>query len=491
MTDLDASRYAAFKAKDARFDGHFFVGVASTGIYCRPICRAKLPLFKNCRFFASAAGAEQAGFRPCLQCRPELAPGQAPVDVASSLAVRAASLMQAECSQMQGVSELAARLGCSDRHLRRVFAQAFQVTPVQYLQTCRLLLAKRLLTETRLAVVDVAMAAGFGSLRRFNTLFQQRYRLAPTALRRQTQVVAPEAEAIVLTLAYRPPYAWDALLAFLAARAIPSVERVSDGAYERTVRIRRGEHVWVGWMQVSHWPQRGALRVRLSMGLLPVLGAVLARVRHLFDLDADPQRIHQGLGSMSAIHADWPILGLRLPGCFDAFEMAVRAVLGQQVSVKAARTLAQRMVQAWGAAVDTGLSGLSHAFPVPETLLALPGDLADHLGPLGITAARARSIQALAQGMVAGSWLSERSRPPEEEMAVLMQVPGIGEWTANCLAMRVMAWPDAFLPTDVGVKKALAPRSPKDIAALAQAWRPWRSYATINLWQSLSDRATP
>lgn len=493
MTDVDTAqdrvRYAALKAKDARFDGRFFVGVASTGIYCRPICRAKTPMAKNCSYFETAAAAEGAGFRPCLLCRPEAAPGSAPVDVAASLAQRAAQLLNTHCSSELSLPELAARLGCTDRHLRRVFTAAFQVTPVQYLQTCRLLLAKNLLSETRLSVLEVAMAAGFGSLRRFNTLFQARYRMAPTALRRQiSQTDADWArDTLAVSLGYRPPYAWSAMLAFLAARAIPGVEQVQDDAYMRTVRVQRddGQIAW-GWVHVSHQPQRHALRVRLSSSLLSVVAQVLAKVRHLFDVDAQPLQIDQALRGMGRVLPGLPVLGLRLPGAFDAFELLVRAVLGQQITVKAARTLAHRMVQALGTPVVTEIQGLSHAFPSAERLLALPGPVADHLGPLGITGARARTIQALAQSLARGHVLADPCADPHAEVQRLMAIPGIGAWTASYVAMRALAWPDAFLPTDVGVKKALAPRTPRDIAALAEAWRPWRSYATINLWQALS-----
>jgi AraC family transcriptional regulator of adaptative response / DNA-3-methyladenine glycosylase II len=487
-----AAKYAAFQAKDARFDGHFFVGVTSTGIYCRPICRAKLPVFQRCRFYASAAAAEQAGFRPCLLCRPELAPGLAPVDAAASLAERAARLMRDECSSAQGLPDLARRLGCTDRHLRRVFHAAYQVTPIQYLQTCRLLLAKRLLSETRWSVLDVAMAAGFSSLRRFNSVFRQRYRMAPTALRRQAPAARPEADAIALTLAYRPPYAWDQMLTFLAARAVPGVECVVGGAYRRTVRLQTPSGaVLTGWFEVTHTPQAVGLCARMSASLWPVLGTVLSRIRGLFDLDADPVRIHADLASMASLRADWPVLGLRLPGCFDPFEMAVRAVLGQQISVKAARTLAQRMVLAFGEAVSDGPEGLSHCFPSAQALLALPGDLADHLGPLGITRTRARSIRALAQDVVDGQGWSDGSAEPAAACAALMRLPGIGAWTAHYLLMRVMGWPDAFLLGDVGVRKALSPRAPRGIAALAEGWRPWRSYAMINLWQAPPGDATP
>ena len=486
MNDRDSAWYTAFKAKDARFDGRFFVGVSSTGIYCRPVCRAKLPRAENCTFYASAAAAEQAGFRPCLLCRPEIAPGSAPVDASASLARRAARLLEDNCASEHSVVELAHRLGCTDRHLRRVFIGEYNVPPIRYLQTCRLLLAKSLLTDTNLSVIDVAMAAGFGSLRRFNTLFKTQYRLAPTALRQEAAQYKESDTGITLALGYRPPYQWERMLDFLAARAIPGVEVVRDGEYLRTVHIiREARPPLSGWIRIGNLPQKRVLTVTVDATLLPALSQVLARVRHLFDLYCDPGAVHETLAGMNAIRPGLCVQGTRLPGCFDAFEMAVRAILGQQITVKAARTLAARLVQAHGGSIATGIEGLTHVFPSPDVIVALDGPIGDHLGPLGITGARARTILALARAFTAGEIDFGRGIAPETQIEKLMAVPGIGVWTAHYLAMRAMGWPDAFLHTDVGVRKALAPRTPEQILALAESWRPWRSYATVNLWNSL------
>lgn len=478
--------YAALKAKDARFDGRFFVGVSSTGIYCRPICRAKLPKYDNCTFYPSAAAAEQAGYRPCLLCRPELAPGSARVDATASLAHRAARMLEEGCGSEQSIPEIAARLGCSDRHLRRAFAAELGVSPVQYLQTCRLLLAKGLLTDTNLPVIEVAMASGFGSLRRFNSLLKARYRLSPTTLRREASGAGDGTDRVRLMLGYRPPYMWQQMLDFLSARALPGVEAVQDGAYVRTVRIAsKNRPPLLGWVRVGHRPDRNALSVTMDMALLPVLPQVLGRIRHLFDLACDPSAIGDVLSAMNELRPDLFSPGIRLPGCMDAFEMAVRAVLGQQITVKGARTLAARLVKAYGTPVGTGIEGLTHAFPSPEDILALSGPIGDRLGPLGITGMRARSIEALARSFAGREIDYAHCAQPEAEMQALERIPGIGAWTAHYIAMRAMGWPDAFPHADYGVRKALAPRSPNEILALAEAWRPWRSYATIALWNAL------
>ncbi|WP_234084194.1 DNA-3-methyladenine glycosylase 2 family protein [Azonexus sp. R2A61] len=487
MNDDQRACYAAFKAKDVRFDGRFFVGVASTGIYCRPVCLARLPKPENCSFHPSAAAAEQAGFRPCLLCRPELAPGNAPLDAAASLAQRAARLLEDHCASEHRVDELARRLGCSDRHLRRVFAAAYHVTPIQYLQTCRLLLAKQLLTDSALPVIDVAMAAGFGSLRRFNALFARQYRMAPSALRRQAGPSGAAADAVTLALGYRPPYRWEAQLAFLAARAIPGVEQVADGEYRRAVCLpdAAGKPL-SGWLRVGHRPEKRVLTVAVDAALLPVLPRVLARVRHLFDLGCDPDAVYETLAPINALRPGAVVLGTRLPGCFDPFEMAVRAVLGQQITVKAAATLATRLVAAHGIPVVTGIAGLSHVFPSPQGIVALGDGVGDALGGLGITGARARTIQALARLFADGAIDWDGGAEPAAVVETLQRVPGIGPWTAQYIALRALGWPDAFPHADYGLGQALAPRTPREILALAEAWRPWRGYATINLWHSLA-----
>ncbi len=486
QTTQDRAWYAAFKAKDARFDGRFFVGVSSTGIYCRPVCPARMPKEENCTFYASAAAAEQAGYRPCLMCRPELAPGAAPIDAGSALARKAARLLEENCGSGQNIEEYVYRLGCSARHLRRAFTDAFNVPPVRYLQTCRLLLAKNLLTDTDLPVTDVAMAAGFGSLRRFNDLFKSQYRLSPTALRRQVAGTKGEGGSVTLLAGYRPPYQWGRMIAFLAGRAIPGVEVVDGDGYMRVVRYVTGEQKSVcGWMRVEERPRKNALAVTVSVALLPALPHLLARVRNLFDLYCYPDAVYETLSAMNAIRPGLAVPGTRLPGCFEPFEMAVRAVLGQQITVKAAGTLAGRVAKAFGTPVETGLEGLTHAFPSARDIAALDGDIANHLGPLGVTRARARTILALARKIADGEIDFTLAVQPEAEMKKLTALPGIGAWTAQYIAMRAMGWPDAFPHTDYGVKKALAPLSENEILKTAEAWRPWRGYAAINLWNSL------
>lgn len=484
--DNSGNLYAAFKAKDARFDGRFFVGISTTGIYCRPVCTARQPLKKNCSFFSSAAEAEQAGYRPCLLCRPELAPGNSKIDASAKLVYRAARMLEENCSTGQKLEELAGRLGCTARHLRRAFTAEYHVSPVQYLQTCRLLLAKNLLTDTSLSILDVAMTAGFGSLRRFHDVFRKRYHLTPTALRKQLSMEKPPGDDITLALGFRPPYGWDDMLRFLCARTITGVDVVRAGEYWRTAHFicPKGTHIY-GWVQVGRNKKRDALTVTASGSLLPVLPQVLARVKHLFDLHCDPDVIDETLSVMNDIRPGLYIPGTRLPGSFDPFEMAVRAVLGQQITVKAAGTLASRMILSLGTPVQTGIEGLTHVFPSAEDILALEGPIENHLGPLGVIAARAGTIHELALQLSEGSLDFDLTARPEEEMRKLMAIRGIGSWTAQYIAMRAMEWPDAFLHTDAGVKKALAPHTPKEMLELAEAWRPWRSYATMNLWNSL------
>lgn len=478
--DQDAC-YEALKSKDVRFDGQFFVGVSSTGIYCRPVCHAKLPKRENCTFFESAAQAEAAGYRPCLQCRPELAPGMAPVDSERTLAKRAARLLREECGSPVDFESLAGRLGYTDRHLRRAFAEEFGVTPNQYLQTCRLLLAKQLLTTTDLKVSHVAQMVGFGSTRQFNDVFKKHYNLTPSSLRRGRR--APEGDEVVVELDYRPPFAWDRLLAFLDLRAIPGVEAVRDGAYHRAVHLPDGRGGTVrGWISVSPMKRRNRVAVRVSSSLLGVLPQVIARVRRQFDLDCNPIAIDEGLQGFAAQFPDAYLPGTRLPGCFDAFEMCVRAVLGQQISVKGASTLAGRVAESLGTPIESPIEGIRCTFPSAEDVAGLGDGVQDALGSLGIVGARTRTIGALARALSEGSLDLSYGADPDAVIPALVELPGIGPWTAQYVSMRATANPDAFPSTDLGVKKALDGLSQKEIEAAAEAWRPWRSYATINLW---------
>lgn len=464
--------YEALRSHDSRFDGKFFVGVRSTGIYCRPVCRVRLPKEENCTFFPTAAEAERAGYRPCLKCRPELAPGNSLLEASGDLAASAAAMIEASCGNDERLAELAHRLGCTDRHLRRVFEAEFHVTPLQYRQTCRLLLAKNLLTDTDLSVLDVAMASGFGSLRRFNAVFEQAYHLTPTGLRRQYRAAGRPVGRITVEIGYRPPYEWERMLEFLAARAIRGVETVRDGAYLRTVRIRDAS----GWLRVENRPEHSALAVTLSESLLRVLPQTLSRVRHMFDTASDPQQIAEALADMRRLDARLPVCGLRIPGCFDPFETSARAVLGQQITVSAATTLAGRISEAYGRRVETGIEGLTHTFPTAEEVLEMGGTVEERFGALGVIAARSRTISELAK--LFASDRPERALHPE----TLLAIRGVGPWTASYISMRALGNPDAFLAGDLGVKKALAPRTAKEMEALAEAWRPWRSYAVLNLW---------
>jgi AraC family transcriptional regulator of adaptative response / DNA-3-methyladenine glycosylase II len=474
----DDQCYLALRTHDARFDGRFFVGVGTTRIYCRPVCTAKTPHARNCRFFPSAAAAEAEGFRPCLRCRPELAPGYAVVDANQRLAKAAAGLIEDGELADASLADLAAMLRVTDRHLRRVFQQEFGVSPVEYAQTQRLLLAKRLLTDTAMPVIDVAMASGFASLRRFNDLFRTRYRMTPGELRRTASAAQP-ADRLAFDLAYRPPYDWEAMLAFLERRAIRNVEGVDGHTYWRTVRVTKNGTPVTGWIAVAPSRKRDALRVTVSASLAGALPAVLSRVKHLFDLACRPEEIAAVLGALAA-----PRPGLRLPGAVDGFEVAVRAILGQQITVKAASTVAGRFVEAYGDAIETPHAALTRLFPTPATVAALD---ASDIASRGIIAARARAIVALARAMATGSLRLDPTADVDATIAALETLPGVGPWTAQYIAMRALAWPDAFPHPDVAVLKAMKrPSNAKALEASAQ-WRPWRAYAVLHLWKSLEN----
>jgi Adenosine deaminase len=485
----DTACYAALKAHDARFDGRFFVGVASTGIYCRPICHAKLPKKDNCSFYASAAAAEAAGYRPCLKCRPELAPGLAPVDAISRIARQAAMIMDDDCLADRKISDLATMLGITDRHLRRAFAAEYGVSPTRYLQTQKLLLAKNLLTDTHISVTDIAMISGFGSIRRFNDLFKKHYSLSPSKLRKNENNTTQNQQEIQLFLGYRPPYRWDSLVSFLADRAIPGVESVADGVYRRTVSLKNGAEIYQGWFSITNVPDKNSLSVTIAPELFPVLTRVLAKIKTLFDTACNPAEVYERLTVMNDLARGTFVSGIRLPGCFDPFEMSVRAILGQQVTVKAARTLAMRLAENLGEKINTPFDELKYTFPSPEKIHGLAGPVEDHLGPLGITGARARSIYALANALITGQITLSHYADPEVEMKKLLELPGFGPWTVQYVGMRALGWPDAFPHTDYGVKKALPGLTPAGIVELSQSWRPWRSYATIALWNSLNNKA--
>ncbi len=475
--------WEALGAHDARFDGLFFVGVKSTGVYCRAVCPAKRPKRENCTFYRTAAEAEAAGYRPCLKCRPELAPG-APIAPDTDRAVQRAAELIREHAGSCRIADVATRLGLSERQLRRLFERTYGVTPTAYRGTCRLLLAKSLLTDTDLPVTRVAFACGFSSVRRFNDAFSRQYRMPPSLFRAKAGAARADAGPVVLHMGYRPPYRFDLLLDFLRLRAIEGVEAVEDGAYLRTVRLDRdepGAQPLVGWIRVADEPARNRLALTVSPELFDELPLVVARVRRLFDTDCLPAVVEAGLADFHArVPAANRVPGIRLPCCFDGFEMAVRAILGQQITVKAAGTLAGRVAREFGTPAAAPHAALATAFPPPAVFCA--DDAADRLGALGVIGQRARAICALARAVCAGEVTLRPGADLEAEARALAAIPGIGDWTVQYLLMRAYGHPDGFPATDLGVKSAFPGLKLRELAALSKAWSPWRSYAVMSLW---------
>jgi AraC family transcriptional regulator, regulatory protein of adaptative response / DNA-3-methyladenine glycosylase II len=480
--DHDAC-YRAIATRDARFDGRLFVGVKTTGIYCRPICPARTPKPQNVVFFASAAGAQAAGFRACLRCRPETAPDLAAWKGTSNTVSRALALIESGALDETDVEGVADRLGVGERQLRRLFRQHLGASPVAVAQTRRVLLAKQLIHQTRLPMTEVALASGFGSVRRFNETFQRLYDRPPASLRRGGGGAESLGEGGWLTLAlpYRPPYDWDGLLAFLAARAIAGVEVVTTAGYARTIAL--GEEVGVLKVEALAGHR---LAVAIRFPRLAALPTIIARVRRVFDLAADPAAIAEHLGRdplLDPLVAARP--GLRVPGAWDGFELAVRAILGQQITVGAARALASRLTREFGEDLPEALAaaapGLTHLFPSAERIAA-----AD-LSLLGMPRARIAALASLAAAVVADPFIFGPRRGLDEAIARLKALPGIGEWTAQYIAMRELREPDAFPAADIGLMRALAGPdgrrpTPAELLARAEAWRPWRAYAALHLW---------
>lgn len=478
----DDARYAALAARDPRFDGVFFVGVRTTGVYCRPVCPARTPGRVRCEFFASPALAERAGFRACFRCRPELAPGNAPIDAVDVLVARAAQRIAEGALNEASIDELAASLGVTARHLRRATEAKLGVSPVELAQSHRLALAKQLLHDTALPLTDIAFASGFASVRRFNAVFIERMGAAPSRLRRAHVVEQPAGRVqLSLRLDYRAPYAWEHVLAFLRDRAIPGVEAVCDDEYRRVARI--GSHT--GELLVRHAARREALELTVSPSLLPALMPLVARVRRMFDLDAHPDAIAAVLGRDKLLA---PLVrkrrGLRVPGAIDPFEASVRALLGQQVSVAAATTLAGRFAERLGAPHASTDPALRHRFPAPADVVAAG---VDAIAKLGLPGKRAAAIHNFARLVDRGEVVLDAACELDAFVDQLVELPGIGPWTANYLAMRALHVPDAFPAADLGVQKALRRAGPRAAEARAEAWRPYRAYAVMHLWHSLGD----
>lgn len=473
--------YRALRTRDQRFDGVFFVGVSTTGIYCRPVCPARTAARSSCRFFGNAALAEHNGYRPCLRCRPELAPGLAPMDARQTTVPGIVSRIQSGALDRDNVDSLAAEFGIGARQLRRLVRDEMGVTPIELAQTCRLLLAKQLLTETSLPVTRIAFASGFTSVRRFNEAFRSHYRLTPGTMRRQGRNGdAPTDAPLRLRLGFRPPLDWPSLLAFLEPRAIASVESVSESAYARTVSIDRHD----GWIAVTRSDVTDTLSVEISASLLPVLQPVLARVRNLFDLGARPDLIDAHLGAFPRLAQavrDRP--GLRVPGAFAGFELAWRAILGQQVSVRGATTLAGRFAERFGTPYSAAHEGLRRMTPTAASVAAAsPDDIA----AIGLPRSRAACLHALAEVLADRPTLLDPGPSVDAALQRLRAIRGIGPWTADYIAMRALRWPDAFPKDDLGLRHALGLRTPSLVRDAAEPWRPLRSYAALHLWTELA-----
>lgn len=478
----DDACYRAFQTRDARFDGRIFCGVKTTGIYCRPICPARTPKRENMTFHRSAAAAQEAGFRPCLRCRPETSPDLGSWRGTSNTVSRALVLIEAGAMDSGDVDALAGRLGVGERQLRRIFQQHVGASPVAVAQTRRVLLAKQLLHETRLPMAEVALAAGFGSVRRFNETFQQLFRRPPGALRRLggAEIAAGDGGAATIKLPYRAPYDWQSMLAFLTARAIPGVEVIAHGQYARTLAVGEARGV------VMVEPGEGAyLKVTLRFPKVQAWPAIIAKVRRVFDLAADPAIIEAHLSEdpdLAPLVAARP--GLRAPGAWDGFELSVRAVLGQQITVHAARQLAGKISAAYGEPLldeAANKMGLTRFFPTPERLATVDVET------LAMPRARGRALVGLAAAAVADPDLFGTRRSLDEAVAALRALPGIGEWTAQYIAMRALREPDAFPSADIGLMRALeTPEgvrpTPVELLARAERWRPWRAYAASHLW---------
>lgn len=483
--------YAAVKARDTRFDGRFFTGVTSTGVYCRPICPARLPLRKNCTFHASAAAAENAGFRACLRCRPEAAPGTPAARGSQATVSRALKLIGEGALDNGSVTELADRLGLGERQVRRLFVAHLGANPEAVAATRRLLLANQLLRDTSLPISDIAFAAGFSSLRRFNDAFAKRYKEPPSAVRKRDRTkndptAASDASLpfdLRLRLGFRPPFDWQMILDYFRLRLIPGVETISGNCYRRTVRLDDA----YAFIEAEPDASRNILWVRVLSNQPFPLADLVMRLRRTFDLDADPAAIREHFHNDPLIG---PLVdqrpGLRVPGAFDGFELAIRAVLGQQVSVKGASTLTGRLVEAYGEAVvpPPGPNWPSHLFPTPDIMMT------DRLHEIGIPKSRAATLFNVAEAVSSGALSLVPTCDTAEIEKQFKKLKGIGDWTASYVALRALGDPDAFPEGDLGLQKAGAPDkerlTPKQLLALAENWRPWRGYAALHLWTSLS-----
>jgi AraC family transcriptional regulator of adaptative response / DNA-3-methyladenine glycosylase II len=468
-------------SRDARFDGLFYVGVRTTGIYCRPVCPANPPKTRNVRFFPTAAAASEAGFRPCLRCRPECAPGT-PAWVGTSTTVKRGLRLISEGALDEGdIESLADRLGVTSRHLRRLFNKHVGASPLAVAHTQRLHFAKPLIDQSALSMREISTAAGFGSVRRFNDTFRKTYGRTPRELRRGGDVPVSTG-ALSVQLPYRKPYGWKQILGFFAGRATPGVELVTNGRYLRTVRTDS----CCGIIEVRD--ADGFVELTVHGIRTDALFAAVQKTRGLFDLDAPIDDIASVLKRDAALRARLKRnRGIRVPGAWSGFELTIRAVLGQQVSVKAATTFAGRVAERYGEPINVPVDGITNVpdklFPEPRTLVRA------RLESLGVIGSRAQTIRNVARAVVNGDLCFDATQSTEEFRKALTSIKGIGDWTAAYVAMRVLKDPDALPASDLGLLRAFdrlgrKRLSPAELSARAEAWRPWRAYAALLIWSS-------
>ncbi|ANO50608.1 Ada metal-binding domain-containing protein [Woeseia oceani] len=465
-------------ARDARFDGRFFIGVKTTGIYCRPICPAVAPKRENVQFFMSAAAAGEAGFRPCLRCRPECSPGTPAWTGTSATVRRGLRLIDRGALDDGNIEALAAKLGVTSRHLRRLFARHVGASPQAVAHTRRLHFAKRLIDDTGLPMSDVAIAAGYGSVRRFNAAFRATYDRTPRELRRSRvrKSLPVERAALTVRLPYRSPYSWTEVLRFYAMRAIPCVEEIDGDTYRRSLKLGDAECV----IQIRAGIDHGFLSLQMQNVPTERVFEVVQMARDVFDLDAPVDDIHAALSADERLRALLATqTGIRVPGCWNGFELAVRAILGQQISVKAATTLSGRIASRYGTPLHEPVGSVTHSFPGASQLARA------RFNNIGLVQCRADTLRRLARAVLAGDVVFEPRQDMQKFHQQFTAIKGIGDWTAQYVMMRALKNPDAFPASDLGLVKALCPGervSPATLAERAESWRPWRAYAAMLLW---------
>jgi len=462
--------YRAVQGRDKRFDGRFVTAVRTTGIYCRPSCPAQTPKQQNITFFPHAAAAAAAGYRACKRCRPDAAPGSREWDVRADLAARALRGIESGVIDDEGVPGLARRLAVSERHLHRVLVAEIGVGPLALARTRRAQTARMLIEHTDLSLSTIAFSAGFASIRQFNDVMRAEFGCPPGELRRKPVARGESVGALTLRLQHRSPYAVEPLLGWLAGRAIAGVEECEPGVYRRVIGS--------GVVELRPVPEAGHVIARIDVDDLTNVAGLVARCRRVLDLDADPVAVDETL-SADPLLADFVrrTPGIRVPGAVDGFELGVRAVLGQQVSVRAARTFAARLVERCGKPLDAARGSLTHAFPTADAVAGVD------LDGLGLTGGRVRTLRALATEVASGRLTLEPVADRDEVRARLAELSGIGPWTVEYIAMRALGDPDAFPATDLVLKRALATATPDR----TEAWRPWRAYAAMHLWNSTTE----